>query len=167
MTPTARTPVVLMCGIAGSGKSTCARRLESRGYVRLSIDEEVWQRFGRYGLDYEPDAYEELSEAARRTLDQRLSSLVAEGRPVVVDSSLWQRARRDEVKRIVETAGGTWRLIYLQADEELLRERLRRRAERFDADAAFPITDELLARFLAVFEVPSDEGEEVVVVRDD
>ena len=34
--------VVLMCGIAGSGKTTLSQNLEKHGYVRLSIDEEVW-----------------------------------------------------------------------------------------------------------------------------
>jgi signal recognition particle GTPase len=33
--------VVLMCGLAGSGKTTYATQLEVQGYVRLSIDEEV------------------------------------------------------------------------------------------------------------------------------
>ena len=40
-----------MCGVAGSGKTTYAQRLEAEGYVRLSIDEEIWQRFGRFGID--------------------------------------------------------------------------------------------------------------------
>lgn len=34
--------VVMMCGIAGSGKSTFSQHLEKYGFVRLSIDEEVW-----------------------------------------------------------------------------------------------------------------------------
>jgi predicted kinase len=36
--------VVLMCGAAGAGKSTVARRLEETGKVRLSIDQEAWNR---------------------------------------------------------------------------------------------------------------------------
>ena len=39
---------------------------------------------------------------------------------------------------------------------------LAERAQRFDADAAFPITDEVLTGFLSGFEVPRGEGEEVV-----
>jgi AAA domain len=42
--------VCMMCGVAGSGKTTWARALEARGLVRLSIDEEIWSRFGRYGV---------------------------------------------------------------------------------------------------------------------
>jgi hypothetical protein len=58
------------------------------------------------------------------------------------------------------------RLVYLRADPALLRARLRGRVERFDANAAFPITEELLARYLENFEPPSGEGEELIVVSD-
>ncbi|BCL17547.1 hypothetical protein GCM10017556_52860 [Micromonospora sagamiensis] len=159
--------VVLMCGVAGSGKTTYAKDLEARGYVRLSVDEEIWHRFGRYGVDYEPDRYEEHTEVARRALRERLLSLVAQRRNVVIDSSFWQRSRRQAYKDLVERAGGCWRLIYLKADPALLRQRLRTRAERFDANAAFPITDELLDRYLQSFEPPFGEGEEVIVVAAD
>lgn len=166
MTHDARPEVVLLCGVAGAGKTTYAQRLEGQGYVRLSVDEEIWSRFGRYGVDYEPSAYEAHSQVARRAVDEQLADLVTHGHDVVLDSSLWQRSRRDECKHLVEQAGGRWRLIYLSADEDLLRERLSRRAGRFDAHAAFPITDDVLARFVEGFEVPSGEGEEVVVVVD-
>ncbi|MET7808704.1 AAA family ATPase [Micromonospora chersina] len=159
--------VVLMCGVAGAGKTTYARDLETRGYVRLSVDEEIWHRFGRYGVDYEPDRYEEHTEVARRALRERLLSLVAEGRNVVIDSSFWQRSRRQAYKELIEQAGGCWRLVYLKADAALLRQRLHTRAERFDANAAFPITDELLDRYLQAFEPPYGEGEEVIVVTAD
>ena len=53
--------VVLMCGVAGAGKTTYAKELEAQGYARLSIDEEVWERFGRYGVDYDPSMYEKHS----------------------------------------------------------------------------------------------------------
>ncbi|MFG3225768.1 AAA family ATPase [Kitasatospora sp. NPDC048194] len=39
--------VVLMCGLPGAGKTTYARALVRRGYVRLSIDEVVWRRLGQ------------------------------------------------------------------------------------------------------------------------
>src|SRR5215207_8258600 len=46
-------PVVyLLCGLTGSGKTTYARQLEAAGAVRLSVDEEVFARHGRYGVDY-------------------------------------------------------------------------------------------------------------------
>lgn len=44
--------VVMMCGVAGSGKTTYAQQLEKEGYIRLSIDEELWSAYGRCGIDY-------------------------------------------------------------------------------------------------------------------
>lgn len=69
--------VVLMCGVAGSVKTTYAQHLEAQGYERLSIDEEVWRRFGRYGVDYDAGEYAALSGAAEDALRQRLVELIA------------------------------------------------------------------------------------------
>ncbi|WP_421648061.1 AAA family ATPase [Nocardiopsis alba] len=42
--------VFLLVGLTGSGKTTYARSvLEPRGVVRVSVDEEVHRRHGRYG----------------------------------------------------------------------------------------------------------------------
>ena len=35
--------VIMMCGICGSGKTTYAKKKEQEGYIRLSIDEEMWK----------------------------------------------------------------------------------------------------------------------------
>jgi len=154
--------VVMMCGVAGSGKTIYAERLEAEGYVRLSIDEEVWSRFGRYGVDYDAAQYPEHSAAAESALRDRLVSLIREGRSVVVDFSFWQRARRDDYKQLIEDAGGRWRLVYLKVDPAVLRERLGERSQRFDANAAFPITEDILTSYLSGFEEPNGEGEEVI-----
>lgn len=153
-----------MCGIAGSGKSTYAQRLERDGYIRLSIDEEVWRSAGRYGLDYPPERYAKLAEDAERRLRGRLVEFLAADRDVVVDFSFWSKACRDEYKQLIEQGGGEWRLIYLNVPAAELRRRLTARAGRFDANAAVPIGDELLEHYLAVFEPPHGEGEEVVDV---
>ena len=50
---TANLPVAyLLAGLTGSGKTTYARRLEAEGVLRLSVDEEVFARDGRHGVDY-------------------------------------------------------------------------------------------------------------------
>lgn len=153
----------MLCGVAGSGKTTYARRLERQGYVRLSIDEEIWARFGRYGLDFDAAAYGQLSVAADFEVRHKLQILLAERRDVVLDLSFWQRSTRDDYKKLIEGVGGRWKLIHLALDPVVLRRRLAERAQRFDANAAFPITDELLTRYLAGFEVPRGEGEETVL----
>ena len=87
---------------------------------------------------------------------------IGEGRDVVVDFSFWRRERRDLYKRRVEQAGARWRLIYLKADPTLLRTRLDERNRRFDANAAFPITETVLSAYLDAFEEPRGEGETVI-----
>ncbi len=156
------TNVVMLCGVAGSGKTTYAQRLEAEGHVRLSIDEEIWTRFGRYGVDYHPAQYAEHSITAESALRDRLLSLIRQGRPVVVDFSFWQRARREQYKRLIEDAGGRWRLVYLKVDPAVLRQRLDERSQRFDANAAFPITEDILTSYLSGFEEPNGEGEEII-----
>jgi predicted kinase len=159
---TAAAHVVLMCGMAGSGKTTYAQQLEQQGFERLSIDEEVWRRFGRYGVDYPAADYDGLSALIEADLQERLSKLLEQGRYVVIDFSFRHRSQRDHYKRLIERAGGTWRLLYLKVEPDELRRRLTRRSARVDANAAFPITDEILDRYRNDFEAPRDEGEETV-----
>lgn len=152
--------------MAGSGKTTFAQRLEKLGFVRLSIDEEIWATNGRYGIDYPIEIYEQLKVEAELKLRNELVNLLNEKRNVVVDFSFWQRTRRNEYKKLIEDGGGEWRLIYLKVPPNNLRKRLRIRSQRFDANAAFTITEEILSSFLEGFEVPSDEGEIIVEVKE-
>ncbi|WP_337097992.1 YfiT family bacillithiol transferase [Paenibacillus sp. YIM B09110] len=89
-------------------------------------------------------------------------SLIEGKQCVVVDFSFWQRQRRNEYKRAIEAAGGEWELVYLKVSPDELRDRLRIRSERFDANAAFTITEQILTSFLNGFETPSGEGEFVI-----
>lgn len=153
---------VMMCGLAGSGKTTYAQQLQREGYFRLSIDEEVWASYGRYGVDYPPHKYSEYSIEAEQKLSCQLIELLHKGRNVVIDFSFWNRAKRDEYKRIIEQAGGEWRLVYLKVSHDILRKRLSDRSQRFDANASFPITEDILATYINGFEEPLGESEIVV-----
>lgn len=68
--------VIMMCGICGSGKTTYAKQKEKEGYVRLSIDEEMWKTYGRKGIDYPNEQYEKLSEIVEMELQKELLSLI-------------------------------------------------------------------------------------------
>lgn len=52
--------------------------------------------------------------------------------------------------------------MHLKVAPGVLRARLAARRTRFDANAAFPVDDLTLDRFLAGFEEPDGEGEEVL-----
>ncbi|MCU9613472.1 ATP-binding protein [Caldibacillus lycopersici] len=153
--------VIMMCGIAGSGKTTFAKQLEKEGFVRLSIDEEIWTTNGRYGIDFPIEKLEDFKIAAERKLRKYLVKLIQNKQPVVIDFSFWDRSRRNAHKQLIEESGGKWKLIYLKVHPDDLRKRLKIRNQRFDANA-FPITEELLASYLDGFEVPIGKGEIVI-----
>jgi len=158
----ARRPVVYMlCGFVGSGKTTYARRLEAEGCVRLSIDELVFERHGRHGVDYDESAYPEHEARALIELDERLGHLVRSGCDVVLDYGFWSRAFRDRYKEVIEAAGARWRLLYFQVELGEIRRRLQERNRCTDANALF-VGDRHLDEFLTRWEPPLGEGEEPI-----
>jgi predicted kinase len=120
-----RPVVYLLSGLTGSGKTTFAKRLEAEGVMRLSVDEEVHARHGRYGIDYPEHEYFQRERPVVEEVQRRLAELVRAGQDVVLDYGLWRRVERDAYKRLVEAHGGQWRLVYFRADREVLLRRLR------------------------------------------
>ncbi len=154
---------LLLCGSAGSGKTTYALAREAEGYELLSMDRLVRERFGRYGVDIRVEDYQHFNDAVRPELERRLAEAMRAGRDVVLDSPLPRRADRDAYKEIVRAAGGRWRLLHFDVDPAELRRRVRSRREAPAADPdAFPATEELLTFFHANFEPPRGEGEEII-----
>ncbi|WP_280708891.1 ATP-binding protein [Kitasatospora sp. GP30] len=162
MTRSAST-VVLMCGLPGSGKTTYAMGLVREGFVRLSIDEVVWQRIGQRdaGLVLDAARYDRLKDEVRREQRLELVELMQAGRDVVVDYSFWSRAARDDYKALVESHGGRWELLHLKADRSTLERRLAVRNREAGANAV-TVDEHLFARYWAHFEEPVGEGEVVL-----
>lgn len=136
--------VIMMCGICGSGKTTYAKQKEKEGYVRLSIDEEMWKTYGRKGIDYPNEQYEKLSEIVEMALQKELLSLIQQGKHVVLDFSFWNKANRAYYKRLIEKAGGTPELVYMKASKGTLQKRLDKRNQSLNANSPFIITNEIL-----------------------
>ncbi|MFJ3221666.1 AAA family ATPase [Kitasatospora sp. NPDC086801] len=156
--------VVLMCGLPGAGKTTYAMDLVRRGFARLSIDEVVWQRLGQRdaGLVLEAEAFDRLKEVIRREQRQELVELMLAGRDVVVDYSFSSRAARDDYKALIESHGCHWELVHLKADRTTLERRLEVRSGVGGANAV-TVDETLFNRYLADFEEPKGEGEQVVM----
>ncbi|MER5403032.1 ATP-binding protein [Streptomyces sp. NPDC002599] len=141
--------VWLLTGLTGSGKTTFTkRRLEPAGAVRLSVDEIVHARHGRYGADYPERQYFALEAPVVAEVRERLVNLVTAGRDVVLDHGLWLRSSWDEWRKLIEEAGGQWRLLYFPVPHEELLRRLRERNQREDGNALM-VTESALLRFFA------------------
>lgn len=148
--------VVLMCGLAGAGKTTYARALEAQGWVRLSIDEAAW-RLGHREMPL-PSAVADEIRADQR---EQLVRLVRDGRDVVVDYAFWRRADRDEYRQLVYAHGGTTEIVYLRvADDEVRRRMATRNHSQLDANS-FRIDASRLESYLDAFEAPSPDEPDV------
>lgn len=161
--PASEARVYLLCGVAGSGKTTLAKQMVAYGYHRLSIDEYIWAHFGKYGIDYLPADYSNLKQLAEEALVLELQTLLHQKAPVVIDFSFWQRATREKYKALIKSYGMYHQVVYLQTSKALLTERLAKRNLLFEANASFPITTDILDTFLNGFEEPVNEGQMVLL----
>ena len=144
--------VVFMCGPAGSGKSTVAREFERDGMVRLSFDQEAWDR-GLRTMPLPPEVHADIEAHLRR----RLLELVEQGRDVVLDFSFWSRAMRDDWRALLAPLGVVPEILYLATDRQTCLDRVRARALEHGDD--FTLTPEVAAQYYDNFEPPSsDEG---------
>lgn len=150
--------VIFMCGPAGAGKSTIARKLESGGMIRLSVDEAAW-RLGCRTMPLEAGTQNAI-EAAIQT---RLIELVQEGSDVVLDFSFWSLKMREEYRRLIEPLGVEPETIYVKTQREIALNRVRTRAAGHADD--FRLNEELAAQYFDAFEAPTaEEGPLEVVV---
>ncbi|GGK83523.1 hypothetical protein GCM10011509_34970 [Ornithinimicrobium pekingense] len=150
--------VVFMCGPAGSGKSTVARRLEAGGMTRLSYDQEAWNR-GLRDMPLSDEAHEQISADLR----QRLIQLLDRGQNVVLDFSFWSRSMREEWRRLVAEYGVIAETIYMATDKQTCLNRLRARARAHEDD--FIITHSIATEYFDHFEPPTDDEGPLTVQR--
>ncbi|MFK5635659.1 AAA family ATPase [Ornithinimicrobium sp. LYQ103] len=149
--------VVFMCGPAGSGKSTVARRLEAGGMTRLSYDQEAWNR----GLRVMPLA-DDIRAEVDAHLRRNLIRLLEQGRDVVLDFSFWSRAMRADWRRLVAEHGIAAETIYMATDKETCLDRIRARAHTHGDD--FPLDPHLAAHYFDHFQPPTDDEGPLTVI---
>lgn len=133
-----RPALLLMHGVSGAGKSWLAEQvLETLGAVRLRSDVERKRLFGLQPLDDSSRVpggiYTEA--AGQRTFDhlrQLAGQLLDLGLPVIVDATFLRQAHRQPFLDLARERGVARRILDVQAEPDLLRQRVAARAQRRD-----------------------------------
>lgn len=144
--------VILLCGVSGAGKTTCAKRLESKGFKRLTLDEYLWQSHGRSIAEMPLAKQREEAVKMQTVLISDMCRYIHEGKDVVVDFPMCKRPVRDHFRRVAEDAGAEVRLWFLDAPLEELQRRLSARVFK-DANS-LPVSAAQVASFFSNFSRP-------------
>lgn len=159
--PHSEPQVVMMCGVAGSGKTHYARALEARGYTRLSADLLVWEHHAAELPSMPPESQRPLFREASRQIEVMLGEHIDRGEHVVLDATMCHRERRDAIRALCRKRGVEPQLVYMRASLPLLRERLAARSGCGPDDQI--VQPEHLERFYAGFEPPGADEHPVVI----
>jgi predicted kinase len=157
-----KSKVIMMCGISGSGKSTYSKKLEKEGFIRLSIDETMWIKHGKYGIDYPEEKFDEYSEKIELLLKKELLNLIQDGKNIVLDYSFWNKDYRDTYKKLITDNGVDYQIVYLKAEYETLYKRLLDRNKLCNPNA-ISVDKNKLDMYWKGFEEPVEEGEIVIL----
>ncbi|MGN0122064.1 MAG: AAA family ATPase [Rhodococcus sp. (in: high G+C Gram-positive bacteria)] len=149
--------VVMMCGPAGAGKTTYAKRLEREGWLRLSYEVEFWNR----GITTMPSA--DVVAEVSADLKARLLRHVTAGNDVVLDFGFWFRRQRDEFRTLLAPQGIVPETVYIATDLATILSRVGDRHGRWADD--WPLTERTATEYFERFEPPTPEEGPLDVVR--
>ena len=109
--------LILLCGLAGAGKTTLAKELEAQGAIRMCPDE--W--LAALGFDIYDKGARVAVEGVQWELAQ---ALVLRGLTVVDECGVWQRSERDLRRTWAREHGVAVELRFLDAPVEVLTARV-------------------------------------------
>ena len=158
-----RPRLLITTGVIGSGKSTVARQVAARlgaivvrtdavrkrlAGLALSERRQVGFGEGLYGPEMAMHTYTEAMSVATKMLDA--------GWPVVVDGAFSSAAQRGLARDAATRAGAAFAVLWCDAPDPVLAERLRRRAR--DPEEVSDAGPDLLAEHRAHYESPDRES---------
>lgn len=151
--------IFLLCGLPGSGKTTYAKELSEKEHlVRLTLDEELFKRFGK---EFPSDKYSEYEIQTKQELLVILEQKIKQNESVILDYGFWKKEDRNRYKQLIENYGAEYKLIYLKQNHEVLIDRINKRNE-FNSTDNHIISEELLEKFKSQFEEPKNENEIII-----
>ena len=165
--------VLIVMGRIASGKSTLARALgRELGFEVFSSDRVRKELAGvpLYERD-EKSARRLYSEAMTRetykTLFQCAASQLDRDASVILDATFGRRQHRDELSRLLDSKGATYRFIEAQAPDEVLKRRLEQRkaATQEISDARLENFETLTRSYEPLSEVGTDHCFQVATDR--
>ncbi len=125
--------LVVVCGLPGVGKTTVAEQVAERLDGLLLRTDVI-----RKEILSDPDYTEEESRMVYRELFDRARRTVEDGRSVVLDGTFKDAADRDRATELSASLGVDFRLVAVECDEDVVRERIERR-EGDESDADFEV----------------------------
>lgn len=140
--------LAIMCGIPLSGKSTYARKLQEKGWVRVSLDDIRLALHGqRYISEAEPIVWANAELMVR--------SLLKSGHKVVVDTTNRTRERRKRWIKVANDFGLTVKIFRVDTDFDTCKKRNKK---------LHRLPGHVLKQIYKEFQEPtSDEGEIIKV----
>jgi hypothetical protein len=144
-TPLRGPAVVVVMGLAGTGKTSLARAIAGEmGLREVSTDAVRQELFGgeKGAADYGQGAYGPAAtqQTYQALVEQGRARLAADG-GVVLDGTFLRAADRAQVRRMASSAGAAVRWIECELPADLVRERMVRRRQRHEglSDATWDI----------------------------
>lgn len=121
--------IIIVLGLPGTGKSYFAQLLSDRlGAVYINSDRlrNALKARGMYTRKNKLEIYQAMVEEARRT--------VAEGKNVVIDATFYKRIMTNLFIQLATDHTVPIRFIKIEADEKLIKERLKKPRQDSEAD---------------------------------
>lgn len=155
------TTLHLMVGLPCSGKTTLARKLETK-YSALRLTPDDWH-IRLFGHDFGDD----MTESDEKNHDSRHDSVeslmwdvaarvLVLGIDVILDFGCWSRSERDEFRNRTADLGVAFKIHFVDVPEKLLFER-REARNTMHPEEAFFIPKAKLKEWIQIFEPPLQE----------